>query len=301
MLKYLIVLTTSIIFATSAEAEFVLEPAELLPGGVALLCWQGSDLPQRLLKVAFSDNLQPLLDHGNRPCALIGTDLDQPAGLWPLIVESVDATGSRHLTHLSLRIDGVKRPAQKLTLPKQMVTPTKREIVKQIERDRERIDQVYMRRQPIHFSPPFQRPVEGEVISAFGLRRILNGIPKSPHNGIDFRAAAGTPIKAMARGEVALADDLYYTGKTVILDHGGGLFSLYAHLQSLSVTPGTMVNTGRVIGTVGSTGRSTGPHLHMGARLGKARINPLALLALFDEEKALTLGYSDRIIIDSKD
>lgn len=302
MLKFLfVVLTTSIIFATAAEAEFVLEPAELLPGGVAMLCWQGNDQPKTLLKVTFSDNLQPLLDRGNSPCALVGTDLDQPAGLWPLTIESTDANGIRHLTHLSLRVDEVERPAQKLTLPKQMVTPTKKEIVKQIERDRKRIDQVFARRQPIRFSPPFHRPVEGEVISAFGLRRILNGIPKSSHNGIDFRAAAGTPIKAMAKGEVALADDLYYTGKTVILDHGGGLFSLYAHLQSLSVKPGTLVNTGKVIGTVGSTGRSTGPHLHMGARLGNARINPLALIALFDEEKALTLGYSDRIINDSKD
>jgi murein DD-endopeptidase MepM/ murein hydrolase activator NlpD len=166
-----------------------------------------------------------------------------------------------------------------------MVTPTQSKIVKQIEKDRKRLDQVFKRRQPVLFAPPFLRPVDGEVISAFGLRRILNGIPKSPHNGIDFRGAAGTPVKAMARGEVALAGDLYYTGKTVILDHGGGLFSLYAHLETLAVTPGSMVDTGKKIGTVGSTGRSTGPHLHMGTRLGKARIDPLALLALFADEK----------------
>jgi murein DD-endopeptidase MepM/ murein hydrolase activator NlpD len=184
-----------------------------------------------------------------------------------------------------LRIEGVERPAQKLTLPRQMVTPTETKIVKQIAKDRKRLDQVFKRRQPVHFSPPFLRPVDGEVISTFGLRRILNGIPKSPHNGVDFRGAAGTPIKAMARGEVALADDLYYTGKTVILDHGGGLFSLYAHLETLTVTPGEMVAPGKRIGTIGSTGRSTGPHLHMGTRLGKARIDPLALLALFADEK----------------
>jgi len=273
------------LFGTSADADFVLEPATLSPGGVAMLCWQGPDSPRQLLQVIFADSLMPLVRRDNRPCALVGVDLEQAPGLWPLTVESVDPVGTRHLAHLSLRIEDVERPAQRLTLPKQMVTPTKPKIVKKIERDRKRLDQVFKRRQPALFSSPFLRPVDGEVISAFGLRRILNGIPKSPHNGIDFRAAAGTPVKAMARGEVALAEDLYYTGKTVILDHGGGLFSLYAHLETLAVVPGAMVSTGKQIGTVGSTGRSTGPHLHMGTRLGKARIDPLALLTLLADEK----------------
>lgn len=284
-MKFLLTFSLLVLLSANAAADFLLEPATLPPGGVALLCWQGPDSSHQLLQVTFSDNLFPVVQRDNRPCALVGVDLEQAPGLWPLTVESVDPAGTRHLAQLSLRIDGVERPAQRLTLPKQMVTPTKPEIVKQIERDRKRLDQVFKRRQPVLFSPPFLRPVDGEVISAFGLRRILNGIPKSPHNGIDFRAAAGTPIKAMVRGEVALAEDLYYTGKTVILDHGGGLFSLYAHLQALAVTPGVLVDTGKIIGTVGSTGRSTGPHLHMGTRLGKARVDPLALLALFADEK----------------
>ena len=274
-----------VLLCARVEADFVLAPETLPPGGVALLCWQGSETPHDLLQVAFSGMVQPLLQYKNRPCALVGVDLEQTPGLWPLTVESVAPSGSRHRSLLSLRIEGVERPTQKLTLPKQMVTPTETKIVQQIEKDRKRLDQVFKRRQPVHFSPPFLRPVDGEVISTFGLRRILNGIPKSPHNGVDFRGAAGTPIKAMARGEVALADDLYYTGKTVILDHGGGLFSLYAHLETLTVTPGEMVAPGKRIGTIGSTGRSTGPHLHMGTRLGKARIDPLALLALFADEK----------------
>ncbi|MBE0503352.1 MAG: M23 family metallopeptidase [Desulfuromonadales bacterium] len=238
-----------------------------------------------MLKVAFSGTAQPLLQRDDRPCALVGVDLDQAPGLWPLTVESMAPSGTRHRSLLSLRIEGVERPAQKLTLPKQMVTPTETKIVQQIEKDRKRLDQVFKRRQSVHFSPPFIRPVEGEVISAFGLRRVLNGIPKAPHNGVDFRGATGTRVKAMAHGEVALADNLYYTGKTVILDHGGGLFSLYAHLDTLAVTAGEMVAPGNKIGTIGSTGRSTGPHLHMGTRLGKSRIDPLALLALFADEK----------------
>jgi murein DD-endopeptidase MepM/ murein hydrolase activator NlpD len=285
LLKIFLVFVWLALFSARADADFVLEPATLPPGGIALLCWQGPDSPPDLLRVAFADILFPLVQRDNRPCALVGVDLDQAPGLWPLTIESVDPVGTRHLAQLSLRIEGVETPAERLTLPKQMVTPTEKKIVKQIESDRQLLDQVFKRRQPVVFLPPFRRPVDGEVISAFGLRRILNGIPKSPHNGIDFRAAAGTSVKAMARGEVALVADLYYTGKTVILDHGGGLFSLYAHLESLAVTPGTMVSTGQHVGAVGSTGRSTGPHLHMGTRLGKARIDPLALLALFADEK----------------
>ena len=285
MLKISLCLIMLVFLCTRVEADFVLAPDILSPGGVALLCWQGTETPHDLLQVTFSGTVQPLLQRDNRPCALVGIDLDQAAGLWPLTVKSVAPSGTRHLAQLSLRIEGVERPSQKLSLPKQMVTPTETKIVQQIEKDRQRLDQVFKRRQPIHFSPPFIRPVEGEVISAFGLRRVLNGIPKSPHNGVDFRGAAGTKVKAMARGEVALADDLYYTGKTVILDHGGGLFSLYAHLETLTVAPGEMVTAGKRIGTIGSTGRSTGPHLHMGTRLGKARIDPLALLALFADEK----------------
>ena len=285
MLKFILTFIFFVFLSVRADADFVLDPAILPPGGVALLCWQGPDVPHDLLQVAFAETPLPLVRRNNRPCALIGVDLDQAPGLWPLTVVSVDTAGSRHLAQLSLRIESVERPAQHLTLPKQMVTPTQKKIIKQIENDRKRLDQVFKRRKPVLFSPPFLRPVDGEVISAFGLRRILNGIPKSSHNGIDFRGAAGTPVKAMAHGEVALADDLYYTGKTVILDHGGGLFSLYAHLASLAVSPGAMVITGKEIGTIGSTGRSTGPHLHMGTRLGKARIDPLALLALFADEK----------------
>jgi hypothetical protein len=285
VLKIFLCFIMLIMLCTGVEADFTLGTETLPPGGVAFLCGQGPETPHDLLQVTFSGAVQPLFRRDNRPCALVGVDLDQAPGLWPLTVESVAPSGTRHLVHLSLRIEGVERPAQKLTLPRQMVTPTETKIVKQIAKDRKRLDQVFKRRQPVHFSPPFLRPVDGEVISTFGLRRILNGIPKSPHNGVDFRGAAGTPIKAMARGEVALADDLYYTGKTVILDHGGGLFSLYAHLETLTVTPGEMVAPGKRIGTIGSTGRSTGPHLHMGTRLGKARIDPLALLALFADEK----------------
>lgn len=283
MYKILIFSLLICLVNSQAEADFVVDPATLSSGGVAMLCWQGEAPAEALLKVTFDDNIMPHVVRNNRPCALIGVDLEKPAGLWPLTVESVDSAGNKQLAYLSLRVEGVERAIQKLSLPKQMVTPTKPKIIKQIELDRVRLDKIFSQRQPILFSPPFSRPVSGEVISAFGLRRVLNGVPKSPHNGIDFRAGRGTPVLAMADGTVALADDLYYTGKTVVLDHGGGLFSLYAHLETFDVTQGAKVRSGKIVGTVGSTGRSTAPHLHMGTRLGKARIDPLALINIFSK------------------
>ena len=115
---------------------------------------------------------------------------------------------------------------------------------------------------------------------SFGKRRIFNNQPRSPHSGEDFSAPTGTPVLATARGRVALAKDLFFLGKTVILDHGFGVYSFYGHLSSLGVEPGTNVQSGTAIGKVGATGRVTGPHLHWGVRLGNARVNPMELLAL---------------------
>jgi murein DD-endopeptidase MepM/ murein hydrolase activator NlpD len=130
---------------------------------------------------------------------------------------------------------------------------------------------------------PFVRPVPGEPTSIFGTRRIFNGKPRSPHPGLDLRAAEGTEVRASGPGKVVIAQDLYYSGNIVILDHGGGLFTLYAHLSELRVAEGDAIAAGQTIGLSGSTGRVTGPHLHWGAKIGNHPFDPRALLdpALF--------------------
>ena len=120
--------------------------------------------------------------------------------------------------------------------------------------------------------------------SAFGARSIFNGQPRSPHGGADFLSAAGTPVKAPNAGRVALARDLYFTGNTVVIDHGLGLFSLFAHLSAIDVQAGAAVGTGDVVGRVGATGRVSGPHLHWTVRAGGARVDPLSLLEVLGEE-----------------
>src|SRR6185436_17797375 len=126
----------------------------------------------------------------------------------------------------------------------------------------------------------FVRPVPDPANSAFGARSVFNGQPRSPHGGADFLSPAGTPVKAPNAGRVALARDLYFTGNTVVIDHGLGLFSLFAHLSEVDVEAGAAVATGDVVGRVGATGRVSGPHLHWTVRAGGARVDPLSLLAV---------------------
>jgi murein DD-endopeptidase MepM/ murein hydrolase activator NlpD len=105
-------------------------------------------------------------------------------------------------------------------------------------------------------------------------------LPRSPHSGADFPSAEGTRVAAPSDGQVVLAEDLYFTGRTVVLDHGLGVFSLLAHLSALSVDEGQHVSAGSQIGLVGATGRVTGPHLHWAVRVGGARVDPLSVLAV---------------------
>ena len=125
----------------------------------------------------------------------------------------------------------------------------------------------------------FIMPVEGRISGKFGGQRIMNDVPKNPHQGMDIAAKEGTPIKASADGEIVLAyPDLFYSGNVVIIDHGFGLQTIYAHMKDMSVKLGDKVKKGDIIGTVGKTGRATGPHLHWGASLRNVRFNPQSLV-----------------------
>ena len=125
----------------------------------------------------------------------------------------------------------------------------------------------------------FIMPIEGRISGKFGGQRIMNKVPKNPHQGMDIAAKEGTPIKASADGEVVLAyPDLFYSGNVVVIDHGFGLQTIYAHMKDMKVTKGQKVSQGDIIGTVGMTGRATGPHLHWGASLRNVRFNPQSLV-----------------------
>jgi len=129
------------------------------------------------------------------------------------------------------------------------------------------------------FKDKFIMPVEGIISGVYGSQRILNGKPKWPHYGIDIAAKQGTMIKSSGTGVVTMAeDDLYYTGGTIIMDHGHGISTIYSHLENTLVSVGDQINQGDVIGTVGSTGRSTGPHLDFRINWFQTRLDPMSVL-----------------------
>lgn len=164
-------------------------------------------------------------------------------------------------------------------LPSRMVTPSE-EALKRIRRENTWIAAV--RRldtdQP-HYRTGFAWPVIGTVTGIYGSRRILNGEPRRPHYGIDIAADRGTPVRSPADGVIALAeDDLYFTGGTVMIDHGYGITSVLSHLETLDASVGQSVRQGEVIGTVGSTGRVTGPHLDWRVNWFEVRLDPALLV-----------------------
>jgi murein DD-endopeptidase MepM/ murein hydrolase activator NlpD len=137
----------------------------------------------------------------------------------------------------------------------------------------------YARVSPRIWTGPFVLPVDGKPTSNFGTRSFYNGEPRAPHAGVDFVGRPGTPIRAANQGVVVLARPLYFTGNTIVVDHGAGLFSVFAHLSEFRARAGEVVEPETVVGLVGSTGRVTGPHLHWSVRLNGARVDPMSLVA----------------------
>jgi murein DD-endopeptidase MepM/ murein hydrolase activator NlpD len=171
------------------------------------------------------------------------------------------------------RIDG---------LPKKQVTPPK-EVYERIKRDNKLITKARAVDSNLeYFKNKFELPISKSIITGvYGSQRILNGIPKSPHYGLDFAATEGTKIKAMLSGVVTLSEkDLYYTGGTVVFDHGHGVSSLYMHMKNIYVKKGQNIEQGDVIGTVGKTGRSTGPHLDIRLNWFSTKLDPASVLDL---------------------
>jgi murein DD-endopeptidase MepM/ murein hydrolase activator NlpD len=203
--------------------------------------------------------------------------LDAKAGPGEIEVRWSSA-GAPHREARTVTIEKRTFPEQHLEVESKYVEPPP-EVTRRIEDERKRLQSVWAGRAPAA-APlrPFVRPVPGKPTGIFGERRFFNGQPRAPHPGLDLKAATGTPVLAAGAGRVAVAVDLYWTGGTVILDHGSGLFTVYAHLSKVEVTEGAIVETGARVGLSGATGRVTGPHLHWGAKVGDVPVDPRALL-----------------------
>lgn len=210
--------------------------------------------------------------------SLLGIDLRLTPGTYPLEVQ-VDSP-VHGLQTLSTSIKVVKKDygVQRLTLPEDMVTLDPATL-KRVRKEAAKFSELWDNHTPKRYwYGNFVRPVPGKLTTPFGLGRILNREPRSPHSGVDLRAPMGEPIRAANHGRVVLVGRFYFHGNAVVLDHGWGLYTMYFHLSEVNVSEGDLVGKNFVIGLVGSTGRSTGPHLHWGVRLGGARVDPFALL-----------------------
>jgi murein DD-endopeptidase MepM/ murein hydrolase activator NlpD len=234
---------------------------------------------------AFDRDLPAFAVDARRWRVLVGIDLDVAPRAYRVDIVGIGDGSEVTASH---RLTVTARPfrTRKLTVDPAFVNPPP-DAVERINREAAELSELWSHSELTRlWSGAFVRPVPDEANSAFGTRSILNGQPRSPHSGADFNSTTGTPIKAPSGGRVVLAGDRYFTGNTVMIDHGLTLFSLFAHLSEIDVKVGDMVAAGDVVGKVGATGRVTGPHLHWSVRLNGARIDPLSLLWVMGQPAA---------------
>ena len=211
---------------------------------------------------------------------LIGIDVNTSPATHEIKVFVTDGDNRVYSSILSLRVEKVDFGIQALSLPPSMVDLDAKTLERVNEEARKLEALFRTSRNERLWKSVFIRPVEGEISTGFGLTRIINGQRRSQHTGVDLRAEEGAPVLASNHGVVVLVDELFFSGKSVILDHGWGLYSMYFHLSEALVKEGNLVRSGAILGRVGSTGRSTGPHLHWGIRISGARVDPLSLLRI---------------------
>jgi murein DD-endopeptidase MepM/ murein hydrolase activator NlpD len=216
--------------------------------------------------------------------ALLGIDLERPAGRYDLTLAGQLQGGHPLSCSAVVSVKAGRFAIERLRVAQQFVEPSPKDL-ERAKQETQRLREIYASVTPERlWQGKFRLPLDGvQTARNFGRRRVLNGQPGSPHSGVDIPAVTGTPVHATQRGRVVLAEPLYFSGNTVVLDHGLGLYTLYGHLDSIDVAVGDLVEAGALLGNVGATGRVTGPHLHWGLVVNEARVNPLQLVALLPE------------------
>jgi murein DD-endopeptidase MepM/ murein hydrolase activator NlpD len=242
-----------------------------VPGGVVRI---PIDAPADTKPVATLDGVRTLVMlHGERWEAIVGIPLDTKPGRRELVVSQGGRT-----ERLAFEVADKEYAVQKLKVAPGHVDLSKENLAR-VEKEKVEIRKAldgFTDRLPATLG--LVQPVDGERSSSFGLRRVFNDQPRNPHTGMDIAAPSGTPIRAAAAGTVAAVGNYFFNGNTVILDHGSGLVTMYCHLSRIDVEAGQPVDAGETIGTVGATGRVTGPHLHFGVTLNRTMVDPALFL-----------------------
>ena len=210
---------------------------------------------------------------------LLGVDLEKPPGKYEWKISWNEPEGKAMTCSASVTVRKGQFRTESLKVDNQFVQPDAQQ-QKRAEEDQKKMKAIYDTVTPERlWEGKFRLPLKDVTTGGnFGRRRILNGQPRSPHAGVDFPAASGTPVFAAQSGKVVLAEELYYSGNTVVIDHGYGIYTLYAHLSEIGVKPGQDIAVSSEIGKVGATGRVTGPHLHWGLTIEHARVNGMDIV-----------------------
>lgn len=273
----LLLLLTGYTFARPGARATMPQPAEVFQGDIVMIRIPGAGLTAvegRMGKATVPFYWSP----GGSYTALVGADLEAKPGMMTLTVKGTTTTGTEHNSQVTLRIKpkSFKKESFSVASEFDQLSP---ETLERIRHDQEQFSNAFMSStQERLWEGAFVLPISSEVTSPFGYRRVINGTPRAPHTGVDLKAALGTPVIASNHGRVVLVGDFFFSGQSVVLDHGGGLYTVYFHLAEYKVEIGAPVRKADVIGLSGMSGRVTGPHLHWGARINGARVDPFELL-----------------------
>jgi len=255
------------------------EPREIVQGGVFVVRWTPAEPVSEIPEIRCMGRVVPMARWRDAWMGVVGVDLQDPPGPRTCLL----TTGPR-TAEMQVKVLRGDFPEERLTLPKEMVSPTGKTL-ERIKTEARLLSAFWPRaEEPLWGGEDFAMPLTSEIITPFGVRRIMNGIPKNPHKGLDLKGTEGTAVRSMNRGRVVLAQELYYGGLTVIVDHGAGIYSYYMHLSKVAAAIGDTVAKGQVVGSVGRSGRATGPHLHFGVKIAGANVDPLALVNVSLEE-----------------
>ena len=243
------------------------------------------DPPITKMGLIFQDRELPVFRHPANPThlryGLIGIPYRRKPGPAVLTLTWTNTDGE-HLKNVPFEIMTGKYRTDVLKVDPGRVNPSKKNI-QRAQKEARRLNQAYAEGTiPALWVDDFQLPMTAEITSPYGNRRLFNGQLKSYHNGVDFRAAVGTPVYASNSGLVKIAENLFYSGNVVIVDHGNLIFSIYAHLSKIKVKAGQQIEKNQLLGLTGATGRVSGPHLHWGIKVNKTSVNPIEFVQVMD-------------------
>ncbi|MFQ5683923.1 MAG: M23 family metallopeptidase [Candidatus Binatia bacterium] len=275
----LVCLMAQVSSAKEDSWTITVEPLEVFQGGVVEVRVSGEEVGG--VKGRFRNQEIPFFrSEGGPYMALLGVDLEEQPGRLGITIEGRTRSGTRKKQPITLRVKKKGFAREKITVPAAF-DHFDGATLQRIQKEGARIAQIWKISSPQRWwKGRFIAPVPGKITSPFGLHRVVNGLPRSRHGGVDLKAALGTSIVAANDGRVVLLDNLFFTGKSIVLDHGGGLYTMYFHLSKFLVDAHALVRKGDLMGLAGMTGRVTGPHLHWGVRLNGARIDPMELLTV---------------------